>query len=142
MSLCDALNTIQPFDKEKWKSQLFRQNNQNELREEFKKIFITQTAEFLEILLNEYNVPAGKVRTIPEVVSEEQFLQRKLWNKIKIKSINKDFMVPSIGFKVNENVVKPENPPPILGGDTISILSSLGIQNHTIDKLKKENIIK
>ena len=142
MSLCDALNTIQPFDKEKWKSQLFRQNNQNELREEFKKIFITQTAEFLEILLNEYNVPAGKVRTIPEVVSEEQFLQRKLWNKIKIKSINKDFMVPSIGFKVNENVVKPENPPPILGGDTISILSSLGIENQAIDKLKKENIVK
>ena len=51
-------------------------------------------------------------------------------------------MVPSIGFKVNKNVVKPEKPPPILGGDTISILSSLGIQNHTIDKLKKENIIK
>ena len=112
MSLCDALNTI------------------------------TQTAEFLETLLNEYNVPAGKVRTIPEIVSEEQFLQRKLWNKIKIKSIDKYFKVPSIGFKVNENAVKPKSPPPILGQDTISILSSLGIKNQEIDKLRKENIIK
>ena len=142
MSLCDALNTIQPFDTEKWKSEIFRQSNQDKLREEFKKIFITQTAEFLETLLNEYNVPAGKVRTIPEIVSEEQFLQRKLWNKIKIKSIDKYFKVPSIGFKVNENAVKPKSPPPILGQDTISILSSLGIKNQEIDKLRKENIIK
>jgi crotonobetainyl-CoA:carnitine CoA-transferase CaiB-like acyl-CoA transferase len=68
-------------------------------------------------------------------------LERKLWNKINIKSINKQFLVPSIGFKVNENVVVPENPPPILGGDTKSILNSIGINDYEIDKLREQNII-
>ena len=141
LSLCDALNTISVFDKDKWEFESYRKNNKEKLREELQGIFITQSAEYLENLLNDFNVPAGKIRTLPEALSEEQFLQRKLWNKINIKSINKQFLVPSIGFKVNENVVVPENPPPILGGDTKSILNSIGINDHEIDNLREQDII-
>ena len=141
LSLCDALNTISVFDKDKWEFESYRKNNKEKLREELQGIFITQSAEYLENLLNDFNVPAGKIRTLPETLSEEQFLQRKLWNKINIKSINKQFLVPSIGFKVNENVVVPENPPPILGGDTKSILNSIGINDHEIDNLREQDII-
>jgi crotonobetainyl-CoA:carnitine CoA-transferase CaiB-like acyl-CoA transferase len=140
-ALCDALNTISVFNKEKWELESYRKNNKENLREELQGIFITQSGEYLENLLNDFNVPAGKIRTLPEVLSEEQFLERKLWNKINIKSINKQFLVPSIGFKVNENVVVPENPPPILGGDTKSILNSIGINDYEIDKLREQNII-
>jgi crotonobetainyl-CoA:carnitine CoA-transferase CaiB-like acyl-CoA transferase len=86
-------------------------------------------------------VPAGKVRTLPEICSEEQFLQRKLWNNIKIENINKDFLVPSIGFKVNENTVVPENAPPKLGRDTKSILNSIGFNNDKIEQLRSEGVI-
>ena len=141
LSLCDALNTISVFDKDKWEFESYRKNNKEKLREELQGIFITQSAEYLENLLNDFNVPAGKIRTLPEALSEEQFLQRKLWNKINIKSINKQFLVPSIGFKVNENVVVPKNPPPILGGDTKSILNSIGINDHEIDNLREQDII-
>ena len=140
-ALCNALNTISVFDKEKWELETYRKNNKEKLREELQGIFITQSAEFLEDLLNDFNVPASKIRTLPEVLSEEQFLERKLWNKINIKSINKQFLVPSIGFKVNQNAVVPENPPPILGGDTKSILNSIGINDHEIDKLREKDII-
>jgi len=140
-ALCNALNTISVFDKEKWELETYRKNNKEKLREELQRIFITQSAEFLENLLNDFNVPASKIRTLPEVLSEEQFLERKLWNKINIKSINKQFLVPSIGFKVNQNAVVPENPPPILGGDTKSILNSIGINDHEIDKLREKDII-
>tara|TARA_B110000037_G_scaffold217390_1_gene278328 strand:- start:4187 stop:5218 length:1032 start_codon:yes stop_codon:yes gene_type:complete len=141
MALCDALNTIKPFDKEKWKSIKYRQNNKIELRAELQDIFILKTAVFLEKLLNDFDVPSGKVRTIPEIVSEDQFLQRKLWNKVHIKSINKDFLVPSIGFKVDDNAVIPKKPPPVLGGDTKSILVSLGFDDDKIDKLRSEGVI-
>mgnify|MGYP001258900928 FL=1 len=141
LSLCDALNTISVFDKDKWEFESYRKNNKEKLREELQGIFITQSAEYLENLLNDFNVPAGKIRTLPEALSEEQFLQRKLWNKINIKSINKQFLVPSIGFKVNENVVVPKNPPPILGGDTKSILNSIGINDYEIDNLREQDII-
>ena len=140
-NLCDALNSIQEFDKEKWKVEQNRKKYQNELRDEFQKIFITKSADFLETLLNKFNVPAGKVRTLPEICSEEQFLQRKLWNNIKIENINKDFLVPSIGFKVNENTVVPENAPPKLGRDTKSILNSIGFNNDKIEQLRSEGVI-
>jgi len=141
LNLCDALNTIKPFDKEKWKLEENRKNNTKELREELQDIFNLKTAEFLENLLNSFDVPSGKIRTLPEVLSEEQFIKRKLWNKVNIKSINKKFLVPSIGFKINENAVVPEKPPPMLGGDTKSILNAIDINDDEIDSLRKQEII-
>ena len=141
LNLCDALNTIKPFDKEKWKLEENRKNNTKELREELQDIFNLKTAEFLESLLNNFDVPSGKIRTLPEVLSEEQFIERKLWNNVNIKSINKNFLVPSIGFKINQNAVVPENPPPLLGGDTKSILNAIDINDDEIDSLRKQEII-
>ena len=86
-------------------------------------------------------MPAGKIRTLPEAVLEKQFKQRKLWNKINIKSINRDFLVPSIGFKVNESEVLPKNPPPTLGEDTQDILKNIGISKDQLEELKKEGVI-
>ena len=139
--LCDALNTLMPFEKNKWKSLEYRKNNQSILRSEIQKIFILKSSDFLEKLLNDFQVPAGKIRTIPEAVSEEQFSERKLWTKVNIKSINKEFLVPSIGFKVNENAIVARKPPPTLGGDTISILRSHGFCENEIDDFKKKEII-
>ena len=141
-ALCDALNTIKPFNKDKWKSMEFRKNNVKKLRQEIQKIFNLKTAEFLEKLLNDYEVPSGKIRTIPEAVSEEQFLARKLWNKVYIKNLNKNFLVPSIGFKVNESIIVPKEPPPILGGDTVSILNTIGFSDKEIDVLRNKAVIK
>tara|TARA_B100001059_G_scaffold230307_1_gene264329 strand:- start:313 stop:1518 length:1206 start_codon:yes stop_codon:yes gene_type:complete len=140
-SLCDALNSIGSFDKEKWKSESVRRSKQSDLRKEFQSIFITKTAEDLEILLNNFNVPAGRVRSLPDAVSDKQFQERKLWNKINIKSINRDYLVPSIGFKVDEKPVLPESPPPILGGDTERVLKEIGITKDLVNNLRKDGII-
>mgnify|MGYP003949234651 CR=1 FL=1 len=140
-SLCDALNSIGSFDKEKWKSESVRISKQSDLRKEFQSIFITKTAEDLEILLNNFNVPAGRVRSLPDAVSDKQFQERKLWNKINIKSINRDYFVPSIGFKVDEKPVLPESPPPILGGDTEQVLKEIGITRDLVNNLRKDGII-
>ena len=141
-ALCDALNTIKPFDKDKWKSSEFRNNNVKELRQEIQNIFNLKTAEYLEKLLNDYEVPSGKIRTIPEAVSEEQFLARKLWNKVYINNLNKNFLVPSIGFKVNESIIAPIEPPPTLGGDTVSILNTIGVSDMEIEFLRNKAVIK
>ena len=140
-SLCDALNSIGSFDKEKWKSESVRRSKQSDLRKEFQSIFITKTAEDLEILLNNFNVPAGRVRSLPDAVSDKQFQERRLWNKINIKSINRDYFVPSIGFKVDEKPVLPESPPPILGGDTEQVLKEIGITRDLVNNLRKDGII-
>ena len=141
LSLCKALNTIGSFDTEKWKSEKIRKSKQSELRDEFQNIFMTKTAEDLEILLNNFGVPAGKIRSLPEAVAEKQFKERKLWNKINIKSINKEFLVPSIGFKVDESEVSPKNPPPTLGEDTEDVLQNIGINKDLLGVLKKEGVI-
>ena len=56
-------------------------------------------------------------------------------------SINKDYLVPSIGFKVDENPVLPKKPPPILGCDTENVLKEIGITKDLIKDLRKEGII-
>ena len=139
--MSDALNTIDKFDKKKWSSETYRKKNQKKLRQEFQRRFIKKTAEELEILLNKFNVPAGRVRTLPETVSEEQFIKRELWNNVEISSIGKNFKLPSIGFKVNKNAVSPNNPPPVLGINTNDILEELGYSNDQIEELRKENVI-
>jgi crotonobetainyl-CoA:carnitine CoA-transferase CaiB-like acyl-CoA transferase len=37
--------------------------------------------------------------------------------------------------------VVPKNPPPLLGGNTKSILNSININDDEIDELRKQNII-
>lgn len=141
-SLCDALNTISFFDKEKWIISDYREKNKRDLRANLQKIFKLKTAEFLEILLNEYGVPAGKIRTLPEALNEDQFKLRGLWNPIHIKSIGKNYKVPSVGFKVNHNSIKADEAPPTLGENSKLILKDLGFTSQEIKSLFKEQIIK
>ena len=72
--LCDALNTITIFNKDKWIDSEYRKSNKEELRSELQHVFQMQTAEFLETLLNEYGVPAGKIRSLPEALKEDRFV--------------------------------------------------------------------
>jgi len=141
-SLCVALNKISIFDKDKWSSAKYRDNNKEELRSHLQDIFKNYTADFLETLLNEYGVPSGKIRSLPEALNEEQFKHRDLWNSVNIKSINKNFKVPSIGFKVNENSIKPVNPPPTLGENTRLVLKSLNYSEDEVKTLIKENVVR
>ena len=141
-SLCDALNTISFFDKEKWIISDYREKNKKDLRANLQKIFKLKTAEYLEILLNEYGVPAGKIRTLPEALNEDQFKLRGLWNPIHIKSIGKNYKVPSVGFKVNRNSIKADEAPPTLGENSKLILKDLGFTSQEIKSLFKEQIIK
>ncbi len=140
--LCKALNTISNFSKEKWICSKTRSKKRIQLRNEFQKIFIKKSAEELEKILNKFEVPSSKVRSIPEVLQETHTIKRNLWNKIKISKLNKNYLVPSIGFHVNNKTIKPLSPPPILGEQTIEILKSLGFNEKSILKLQKENIIK
>ena len=141
LNLCDALNTIKTFDKKKWKFEKYRVQNQEELRKEMQEIFNLKTAEELEELLNKFNVPAGKLRSLKEAVSEEQFAERKLWNKVNIGAIEQEFFVPSLGFKVNKNSVVPDIPPPSLGQDTEEILKLLEYSDEQIKKFKRNKIV-
>ncbi len=141
LNLCDALKTIKTFDKKKWKFKKYRVENQKELRKEMQEIFNLKTAEELEELLNQFKVPAGKLRNLKEAVSEKQFVERKLWNKVNIGAIEQDFFVPSLGFKVNENSVVPDSPPPSLGQDTKEILQLLEYSDEQIKKFKENKIV-
>ena len=140
-NLCEALNSIRKFNKEKWLIEKDRKENQAELRKELQDIISKRSAEDLEVLLNEFKVPAGRLRTLPEAISEDQFLKRKLWNKIRIDSISRDFYVPSLGFKVNNAVVVPKKPPPERGKDTRKVLREIGLDEVEIALLKKEKIV-
>ena len=140
--LCDALNTITIFNKNKWIDIEYRKINKEELRSELQSIFKMHTAEFLEILLNKYGVPAGKIRSLPEALEEDQFKYRELWNSIHLKSINKDYKVPGIGFKVNQSSIKADKAPPKLGENTKKVLQAINFSEEKIEELIKENIIR
>ena len=64
-----------------------------------------------------------------------------MWNKVNIEAIKQDYLVPSLGFKVNEKSIVPNIPPPSLGQDTDQILQFLDYTDEQIKKFKENKIV-
>ena len=67
--------------------------------------------------------------------------KHQLWNSKHLKSINKDYKVPGIGFKVNQSSIKADKAPPKLGENTKTVLQTINFSEDEIEQLIKENII-
>ena len=49
--------------------------------------------------------------------------------------------LPTLGFKVNGDVLAASTPPPELGGDTHAVLRSLGYSESDLSRLADEAVI-
>jgi crotonobetainyl-CoA:carnitine CoA-transferase CaiB-like acyl-CoA transferase len=99
-----------------------RKKNSDQLRQLFSERISQETADYWENRLDNFSVPAAKVRKLDEILSEQQIIERKLTKLIHVEGAQKSLHMPTLGFKVNGEVVAPTTPPPRLGGHNNSLL--------------------
>lgn len=107
----------------------FRQHLSDELRK--------RSAADWEQLLSASHIPASKVRTVDEVLSEAHIVQREVQQHVEDPATGEKISVPSIGFRWNGQAIGPDLAPPRLGQHTAEILGALGLSAADIDALQQ-----
>jgi len=121
---------------------LARLDNKPELRQIVNDALKTKTGEEWEKLLESVDVPAGVIRNIEEVMAENgQARARGISQEMVLPEHNRQIGVPTVGFKVNGDVVAATSPPPELGSDTETVLAEIGYSDSEVSELRDAGVI-
>ena len=84
---------------------------------------LDKSAQDWEVMLDQAGVPASRVRTLKEVMSEGQPEARSLLGELKVGDAQIATRLPAIGFRLNGDSLLPERPPRKVGEDNERYLS-------------------
>ncbi|WP_180901576.1 CaiB/BaiF CoA transferase family protein [Martelella soudanensis] len=108
-----------------------------------KDAFATHPAEHWERILSDASVPAGRVRTLPEILHHPHLQSREVvWPTPPIDGLSKQVTVPGVGFKMASGGPKIDRAPPKRGEHTVEILQSMGFARREIEALISDGIVK
>jgi CoA:oxalate CoA-transferase len=139
--LCTAIERPELLTDPRWTEISTRRNNVESLRLEISNAIKTKSADDWEAILNDAKVPAARVRDFAEVMGEGQLKARGITMPMALPGRDITVHVPTLGFKVNGDVVAPNAPPPELGRDTESILEELGCSAEDVAALQNAGAI-
>jgi len=105
------------------------------------EVFATRDASEWEQLLSDAHVPATRVRSVPQILSEPHMQQRQVQQTVLDPQTGASIAVPSIGFKWNQQALGPQLPPPRLGEHTEAVLTGLGVDTQTVSQLRASGVI-
>ena len=140
-ALCAGLGRPDILEDERWRDPQARRRNAAALRAELVRIFRSGSALKWEKALDAVGVPAAKVRSLDEVLAEDHARSRAFARPVQWGRVPHEIHLPTLGFKVNSDVVAPDRPPPELGADTRDVLRDLGYSEAEICRLAKEAVI-
>tara|TARA_B100000497_G_scaffold115421_1_gene138944 strand:+ start:2502 stop:3704 length:1203 start_codon:yes stop_codon:yes gene_type:complete len=139
--LCRGINRQEILEDPRWNSGAARAENAASLRQELIKVFLTRAALDWENALSAAGVPAAKVRSLDEMLAENQAKVRQFTHKLDMPDQAHDIHVPTLGFKVEGQVVAPTVAPPMLGQDTQEVLELLGLSVADISRLSDQGVV-
>lgn len=141
-NMCAALGREDILSDERWAEPANRRQNRDSLREAIEQTIAQNTAEHWEQQFEDHGVPAAKVRDVREAVTSPQLQARGLTQMTDVPGIDTPVALPTVGFKADFENVGPTVPPPRLGEDTDSVLTSLGMSADEIKDLAAKGIIR
>lgn len=116
--------------------------NIDALHEEMGRTFLERGAQEWEDLLNAADVPAMRVRSIPEAIEQPQLAGRNLLHTIDVvPGIPSGTTVTLAPFLLSAGGAKIDSPPPLLGEHTDAILKARGYTDERISTLRNEGVI-
>ncbi len=119
-----------------------RKKLRHELKAEIEMALAAKSAKEWAALLNQNDVPAGEVLSIPEVLEHPQLISRELIEKFSsTPGVDREIEVVRSGFHLASGNPGPATPPPALGADTETILEELGYDSEMIAKLRADGAI-
>ena len=140
-SFCDAIGRPELKTDPVWGDRQQRLKNREEFHELIKPKLLEKTAAEWEGFFAEKNIPSGKIYSIPEIVNHPQVQQRNFITHLDVQGIPEGVKVPGLGFQFTGENLVPTSAPPRLGQDTDEILKSLGVDEKTMQLLKKNLVI-
>ena len=125
-------------DDARYKEPAARRENVPTLRAAVQQALMTRTAAEWESVLNPAGVPAGRVRTIPECMTEPQTESRALFHTFAAheSGLGRELKVPLAPFRFAHDGPRADTPPRELGADTDAVLRELGYDAGAIERLR------
>lgn len=136
LKMCQAIGRLDILKDHLWSTAEGRKKNSAQLRAELVKVFRSRPANEWEELLNDYGVPAGRVRGLEEILHEEQIAARGLMTTLSIEGVEEEVYVPSLSFRANGAAITAAHAPAALGEDTDEVLNSLGYDGEVREALR------
>lgn len=118
-----------------------REQRDEALREEIQPALMRRTASEWETLFNSESVPAGAVRTIPEILDEPHLKTRKLILQLPPTASGASGFALNIGFQLQHGDTSHVGSAPTLGEHTQSILHELGYDPAQISRLTSTSTV-
>jgi len=119
-----------------------RRDNREPEAKALAEILLTKTATEWEAFFQANHVPAAKVRTLAEAVSDPQMQTRGVVHRYQsAPDIDGAFGVPVAAFKFASGGPQVDAPPPSMGRDNVAVLTELGYRASEIDRLRQANVI-
>jgi len=140
-ALCAGLGRDDMAKDERWRDPEARRLNAAALRAELVRVFRSGTADKWERALDAAGVPAARVRALDETLAESHARTRAFTRPLRWSRQPGDIHLPTLGFKVDGEVVEATIPPPELGADTRAVLRELGYSEADLRRLAEEAVI-
>jgi CoA:oxalate CoA-transferase len=125
-ALCGALGRPELPSDPRFREPAARKQNQAALRDIIAGCLLERPAIEWEGKLAAAGVPAGAVRSVPELLDETQVSARDLFRSLALPEQGREAALPTAGFKLNGRRVAPEQAPPLLAADNDKVLAELG----------------
>ncbi|MEM0947819.1 MAG: CoA transferase [Pseudomonadota bacterium] len=139
--MCKAMGRQDILADTRWSTPEGRKANAKDLREELKVAFKTRTATEWEIALSEASVPAGRLRSIDEILAEDHIATRGLTSEIEIEDYDRPIHIPAMTFKANGQNQSNSRQPSRLGADTETVLRDAGFNEAELQDLRAAGAI-
>lgn len=139
--LCDALNREDLLEDDRFETNAGRVQHDLELQDEIEAELAEKTvAEWTEILVEEYAIPAGPVREVAEALDNEHVEARGMIQSVDHELIGE---YPVVDHPLNYDAASHgfERHAPPLGAHTDAVLESLGYSDHEISSLRDDGVI-
>lgn len=125
-ALCGVLGQPELLTDPRFREPAARKQNQDALRALIATRLAGRPAIEWEQLLATAGVPCGAVRSVAELLGEQQVAARDLFRRLELPQQGRDAALTTAGFKLNGRRVAPEQAPPLLAADNESVLAELG----------------
>lgn len=140
-SFCQALELKDLLNDERYHNNESRDKNYyGYLKPELEKAFSSISKFEIEEKLNKAGVSASAVRSVGEVMKNEQIADRKVIREVDDKKLGK-IRYPGPVIKMSRTPGSIETTAPLMGEDTEYYMRSLGYTDEDMDRLSKAGIV-